>query len=215
MRKDLPNLCLTDGVLHRRCSDRFQLVLPTVYQKRALEGCHVIIKLDTWDKSAPLSCWKREILLAWDVHVCQRSCQKMFPLSEKENASQPESSPCQYHYVTTHGDGLHGLSDHRPSKGGIENVFIDTDHFSKYAQAYPTENPTARTTAKILSTTLLCAMVFLLDCIVTKGGMLRAILSSIFVKWLAPKCPRQLHTMKFGMDSVSVSTELSCTCLVP
>ena len=37
-----------------------------------------------------------------------------------------------------------------PSKGGIQNILVITDHYTRYAQAVPTRNQTARTTAEAL-----------------------------------------------------------------
>ena len=37
-----------------------------------------------------------------------------------------------------------------PSKGNVENVLIITDHFTRYAQAFPSKTQTALTTAKLL-----------------------------------------------------------------
>ena len=36
------------------------------------------------------------------------------------------------------------------SKGNIENVLVITDHFTRYALAYPSKTQTAQATARIL-----------------------------------------------------------------
>lgn len=46
------------------------------------------------------------------------------------------------------------------SKGGMENVLIVTDHFSRYAQAYPTRDQKAGTVARVLWKNLFCRFGF-------------------------------------------------------
>ncbi len=46
------------------------------------------------------------------------------------------------------------------SKGGIENVLVVTDHFSRFAQAYPTKDQKAVTVAKALWKNFFCRFGF-------------------------------------------------------
>ena len=43
-----------------------------------------------------------------------------------------------------------------PCKGNIENVLVVTDHFTRYAQAFPTKTQTAQTKAKVLWDNYIC-----------------------------------------------------------
>ena len=63
----------------------------------------------------------------------------------------PQVAPLQPIYVTqplelVHMDNL----SLEPSQGNIENVLVITDHFTRYALAYPSKTQTAQATARIL-----------------------------------------------------------------
>ncbi len=78
------------------------------------------------------------------VSSCRRCIQAKAP-------HLPESAPL-VNITTTYPMELVcidylGLED---SKGGYNNILVVTDHFTQYAQAYPTRNQTAHLTAKIL-----------------------------------------------------------------
>ena len=60
-----------------------------------------------------------------------------------------------------------------PSKGNIENVLVITDHFTRYAQAFPSKTQTALTTANCCGITLFYIMVFLKRLFQIKEEILR------------------------------------------
>ena len=65
--------------------------------------------------------------------------------------SQSDTAPLHNTEATQPLELIH--SDYpqiEPSKGNIENVLIVTDHFTRYAQAYPSKTQTALATAKLL-----------------------------------------------------------------
>ena len=75
--------------------------------------------------------------------------------------SQPDTTPLLNIEATQpleliHLDYLHI----EPSKGNTENVLIVTDHFTTYAQAYPSKTQTALATAKLLWNNFINIMAF-------------------------------------------------------
>ena len=65
--------------------------------------------------------------------------------------SQPDVAPLHNTEATQPLDLVHLVYlQIEPSKGNTENILIVTDHFTRYAQAYPSKTQTALATAKLL-----------------------------------------------------------------
>ena len=56
-----------------------------------------------------------------------------------------------------------------PSKGNVENILIVTDHFTRYAQAFPSKTQTALATAKLLWNNFILHYGFLAKIITDQG----------------------------------------------
>ena len=151
----LKQLHLEDGLLYRKQFSaeqgkkrhQMQIVLPPQLIPQALKGCHDEVRHLGRDKTMELL---RERFywpfLHQDVvnHIAHCGpCLRRKTLPKKEplhpiSVSKPMEL-VHMDYLTI-----------EPSTGNIENVLVITDHFTRYAQAYPTSNQTALTTAKVL-----------------------------------------------------------------
>lgn len=152
LRREFSSLCLREGVLYRKRSlaegDFYQLVLPSQYRKRAMQCCHDAMGHFGIEKTLEVLrerfFWP-SMLHSVEEHIagCQRCLQRKVLPNERAplghiTSVQPMEMLC-----------IDFLSL-EASKGGIENVLVITDNFTRYAQAFPTKNQTAHTTAKVL-----------------------------------------------------------------
>ena len=144
-------LTLKHGVLYKnkRVNARTKqlLVVPQSYRQRAMEGCHDQVGHLGQDRVLDLL---RDRFYWPDMHAdvvsyinsCPRclrrkSQQDKAPLVNIETSQPLESIHLDYLKI-------------EPSKGNIENVLVITDHFTRYAQAFPSKTQTALATAKLL-----------------------------------------------------------------
>lgn len=143
---------LVDGILYRNTvldgQQRRQLVLPAHYREKVLRQLHDDVGHQGRDRT--LSLVRQRFFwpgLESDVESKVKNCVRCIkrktpvkPSAELVNivSTQPMELVC-----------VDFLSLER-SKGGYENILVITDHFTRYAQAFPTRNQLAKTTAKIL-----------------------------------------------------------------
>ena len=125
---------------------RFQLILPSHLTTRALKGCHnqvghqgIVRTLSLLRERFYWPGMHKEATLY--VNKCQ-SCLK--------RKATPDVAPLQPIVANQPMELVHmDFLSIEPSKGNIENVLVITDHFTRYAQAYPSKTQTAQATAKM------------------------------------------------------------------
>ena len=145
-------LLLKQGVLYRRVTPsdvkpRLQLILPPSHRNRAIEGCHDQVGHLGQDRVLELLrdrfYWPGMYIdVASYLNSCPRCLKRKFQAEQAPLLNIQVNQPLEL----IHLDYL----KIEPSKGNVENVLIITDHFTRYAQAFPSKTQTALATAKLL-----------------------------------------------------------------
>ena len=116
---------------------RLQLVLPLSHRQKAMAGCHGQIGHLGQDRVLELLRDKffwpgMQMDVASYINSCPRCIRRK---------SQPDAAPLHNIEATQPLELIHlDYLQIEPSKGNIENVLIVTDHFTRYAQVYPSKN---------------------------------------------------------------------------
>ena len=155
------SLKLVKDVLYRKSySDNstskktlWQLVVPKLYRERALLGCHddvghqgIVRTLSLLRERFYWPGMQEEA--TQHVLKCTRCLRRKTP---------PQVAPLQPILVTQPLELVHmDYLSLEPSKRNIENVLVITDHFTRYALAYPSKTQTAQATARILWDNFIC-----------------------------------------------------------
>ena len=155
------NLKLIKDILYRKSySDNssskkvlWQLVVPKAYRLRALAGCHDDVGHQ--GRMRTLSLLRERFF--WPG-MQEEATQYLLKCSRcLRRKSTPQVAPMQPIHITQPLELVHmDYLSLEPSKGNIENVLVITDHFTRYALAYPSKTQTAQATARILWDNFIC-----------------------------------------------------------
>ena len=155
------SLKLVKDVLYRKSySDNssskktlWQLIVPKLFRERALLGCHDDVGhqgiLRTLSLLRERFYWPgMQEEATQHVLKCSRCLRRKSP---------PQVAPLQPILVTQPLELVHmDYLSLEQSKGNIENILVITDHFTRYALAYPSKTQTAQATARILWDNFIC-----------------------------------------------------------
>ena len=154
--KNIKQIQVKDDLLYRKVVSfnqgaiktcLWQLVLPQQLIEKALTGCHD--QVGHLGRDRTLSLLRERFYwpsLYKDAIEHLDSCRKC--KLRKSRVPRAELVPIQASrpMELVHLDYL----CLEPCKGQVENVLVITDHFTRYAQAFPTKSQTAKVTAKVL-----------------------------------------------------------------
>ena len=131
----------------------WQLIVPKAHRSRALVGCHDDVghqgRMRTLSLLRERFFWSGMQAEATQyVLKCTRCLRRKTP---------SHVAPLQLIHVTQPLELVYmDYLSLEPSAGNIENVLVITDHFTRYALAYPSKTQTAQATARILWDYFIC-----------------------------------------------------------
>ena len=145
-------LKLKQGVLYRKTTQindqtKFQFILPSEHWKRAIEGSHDWVGYHGKDRTLKLLrnrffCPGIKVEIWSYINRCPRCLRRKF---------QPDIVPLVNIETTKTLELIHlNYLQTQQSKENMDNVLSVTDHFTRYAQAFPSKSHTAIATATLL-----------------------------------------------------------------
>ena len=150
-RREWDKIQLKDGVLYRQGSFNdvayLQLILPETLRDDVFKALHDDLGYQGRDRT--ISLFKQRFFWpGMDSYVrnkvinCGRCIRRKQPIQTCPLVNIKTTAPMELICID--------FLSLEQSKGGIENILVVTDHFTRYAQAFPTTSQTAKTTAKVL-----------------------------------------------------------------
>ena len=132
---------------------QWQLVVPKAFRSRALAGCHDDVGYQ--GRMRTLSLLRERFFWPGMQSEAMQHVMKCTRCLRRKTPSHV--APLQPIHVTQPLELVHmDYLSLEPSKGNIENVLVITDHFTRYALAYPSKTQNAQATARILWDNFIC-----------------------------------------------------------